>query len=830
MDLITEFPLGDDIAVTLLVLGVLAVAALVVGAVVPSRLRRDEDAPEMDDGLGRSLGKQLTAAGSLILWVGLPALVLLYLVPGSTDDRILRSAMMLVGLLLGPFAAWRGLAVQLSALGLDTERRPALIPRLGALAVTGALAVAILPIVLIVWFLHASGSSALLALAAGAAISALAIRVTSAPLDTAAAAATVLVGTDEHEIGADDEDNLGMPHLRASRMFRRGAALSADLVALTSAAAALGILLGVPVLAGEGILVVLLALGVAMLAAGAVAVIPHLGGAGHERGALRLGGLVPAVLGGVGMVVAAALWLPSAYKELRFAQVGMENFTDPAVAGPEPLPRAQLEPQIEQAVADMGQWIETTDETRDASAFLDVLTLYTVSPSTVVAASLGLGVLAALAAVLLLDRAGHRTGGTVLRAARTSRTGGALGVTSALGSTALIAAGALALVILIAGVISVLSAGVPTLALALLAQAGLGALVVAVAYAGSLLAPSLVDRPGIERGLRDAASGAATGPRAAMLLAAVLTALAALGPVVNALQTAARGKTVWEDRALHALSPASLPVLGGVGLGVLTVLLVTSCMLDGSRRLGAEAVVETRAAMLEKRSGVTLDDLPEMVRRAVLPALVVVVLMPLVAGFGLGPAALPGLVVGVVLSAAALGLWTLGAGSTLANASTVIGQGRYGGPGSWGHSGALGGAVLTGTLRAAIGSVALPLVLVTSLLAALVVSSVVGMATDGTNVFLRWGIAVVALVIALTCWVVSATATEVDLEDGEGEISKPLFARAEEGPEGSLDAMDWESDDESAQQVTVPTRKSSRSKRGARRAAAEKDSGPDSEG
>ena len=57
MDLITEFPLGDDIAVTLLVLGVLAVAALVAGAVVPSRLRRDQDAPEMDDGLGRSLGQ-----------------------------------------------------------------------------------------------------------------------------------------------------------------------------------------------------------------------------------------------------------------------------------------------------------------------------------------------------------------------------------------------------------------------------------------------------------------------------------------------------------------------------------------------------------------------------------------------------------------------------------------------------------------------------------------------------------------------------------------------------------------------------------------------------
>ena len=56
MDLITQFPLGDDLAVTLLVLGLLAVAALVAGAVVPTRLRRDEDSAEVDPTLGRRLG------------------------------------------------------------------------------------------------------------------------------------------------------------------------------------------------------------------------------------------------------------------------------------------------------------------------------------------------------------------------------------------------------------------------------------------------------------------------------------------------------------------------------------------------------------------------------------------------------------------------------------------------------------------------------------------------------------------------------------------------------------------------------------------------------
>src|SRR5699024_7818125 len=137
--------------------------------------------------------------------------------------------------------------------------------------------------------------------------------------------------------------------------------------------------------------------------------------------------------------------------------------------------------------------------------------------------------------------------------------------------------------------------------------------------------------------------------------------------------------------------------------------------------------------------------------------------------------------------------------STLENAAAVIGSGRYGGRGSWGHSGALGGTVLTGVLRSTIGAVALPLLLGASLLTALAVSAVVGMSTDDTDHFLRWGIAVVALIIMLTCWVIASTAPEVDLEDGEGEISKPLFSRAAEEPADELEAMDWEADGEGEQ-------------------------------
>lgn len=311
MDLISQFPLGDDLAWTLLALGVLAVAALVAGAVVPSRPGATRTARSWTRTWAADSAHSCCQPSSIMLWVGLPLAVLLYLAPGSTDDRLLRSGLLLAGLALGPLAAWRGIAVQLAALGLDAARRPTMISRLGALTVTGALALAVLPVVIIIWFLQTTAGPALIALAGGAAISALAIRICAAPVETAASASALLVGTDEHELDAEDPANLGGPHLRSARMASRGGALSADLVAVATAVAGVGVLLGVPVLAAEGFIVVLLGLAAAMLAAAVVAVMPHLGTPGHERGALRLGGLIPAVLGGAGAIAAAALWIPS---------------------------------------------------------------------------------------------------------------------------------------------------------------------------------------------------------------------------------------------------------------------------------------------------------------------------------------------------------------------------------------------------------------------------------------------------------------------------------------------------------------------------------------
>src|SRR5699024_12367549 len=176
-----------------------------------------------------------------------------------------------------------------------------------------------------------------------------------------------------------------------------------------------------------------------------------------------------------------------------------------------------------------------------------------------------------------------------------------------------------------------------------------------------------------------------------LLLTAVLPARPVAGTAVPSLQSAPRAETVWEDRALHAVTPMSRPLLGGVALGAATVLLVTASLLDASRRSGALAVVDTRAGMLEGQDRVLLNETPEATRRAVLAPVVVVVLMPLVAGFGLGPAALPGLLIGGVISAAALGLWALGSATALEGAADLISTGCYGGLVFWCHCGVSAG-------------------------------------------------------------------------------------------------------------------------------------------
>jgi K(+)-stimulated pyrophosphate-energized sodium pump len=841
VDLITQFPLGADIGVLLVVIAVLAVGAVVLGFVVPPRLARhgaavarrrvedaepdtvtggqepaaaDEDDPDLateedsdtgdhvvDATLGQRLGSLVTSGTIVSLWVGVPLALLLLLMPGSTDVRILRGGMMLVGLFAAGIAAWRASGMMLHGLAIAPSDRGRALSRFGGVFVGSALGIGAMPIAIAVFFLHESASASLIAYAVGAAVFALALHAVASLSHAAGHTSTLLAGTDEKGIDTETLDNPGAAHLHVALLLRRGPARAATLVALAAAVVGIGIRVGVPAFATEGVLVPLLALAVALAAALVVAAVAHMGRDGHERGVLRLGALIPAVVGVGGMAAALALWIPSAYKKLRFAQVGMDTITDQAITGStDPVPRSKVEGQIEQAIGDMSQWINATDESRYASNFLDELTKYGIHPNTVVAIALCLGGLATLVVPFVVGKILGARSGSALRGARTSRTGGALGAITSLATAVLAGVLALGAIGVVVAVLSVIGKGVPDVMAALLAVAASGGLVVVAAGASLHTGSALADRPATPEPWREAARGGPLESASGIHVTVVLVALAVIAPIVGAISQAGRAHTVWEDRALHALAPSALPVAGGIGLGVLAIGLIAAGILHGIHRIGISAMVETREAFLDHRSTVSFGELPYAARRAVLAPVATALLMPLVAGFGMGPSAVPAYVASVVLLGGGLAVLSTVFEGTTGRSVDVIRSGRYGGPGSWGHSGALSTAVLGGAVQGALGTLISMASLAGALVALQTVSGAVNVMVDGTSMVLRWGAAVLALLVILACWIYALSAQETDLEDELADDSAPLFATADAEEDGSDDdgegtlLLDWGSD------------------------------------
>jgi len=793
VELITAFALGDDVAILLLAVVAIAVGALVASVVLMRRWSALEDAVAPSPWLG----SLLTSGVSLALWAGVPALALSLLVVDAMPGRLLRAAMILLGLALGGVSAWLGQRLLVAARStIDAADAPAASVRTGGLLASSAVAVVALPAAVTVWLLRQGAGEMLLALALGAALTALGLRVVAALAEPAASAATLLAGGHELELDREDEANRSAAVLSDAEMLRHGAGRSAQITAVTAIAVGAGLTVGVPVIATEGIVVAMLGLGVAMAAPLLAMVIPQVGAPGREVAAYRMAGLIPALIAAAGTVAAAALWLPGQYRNLRFDGVGMGSFTDPAVTST-PQPRADIADQLVTAGADLGTYVSQTDESRGASAFLDVLAAYTTHPNTLVAVSIALGAVAAVCGQLLIAAHAAPGGSAARRAARTARTGASIGILAALGGAALWAGLVLSLLALVIAAVGVLAAGIPLLALSLSAFAALGGLLAVTAQAASHAAPVLVDRPGVEEDWRTLVRGRSDEGAAGLGIVAALGALALIAPIVAAVQAAPRAASLWEDRLLHAMTPTSLSVVAGAGLGVVTVLIIASFVMDGQRRLSSAAVLEARTTHLEERSEVSFEGLGLDARRAGLVVLAAAVLMPIVAGFALGPAAVPAYLAALIMVALGLSLWAHAAAGPLAGAVDLIEAGRYGGRGSWAHGGALNGAVLGVSLRAALGELLVPALLVASLTSYIVITMMVGTVAEGVSVYLRVGIALVAALVGLCCWLFARTAPEPDLEDGEATLARPLFAtQVDEDADGGLLEMSWDDEDE----------------------------------
>ncbi|MFC0673982.1 pyrophosphatase [Brachybacterium hainanense] len=791
MQFITGYALGRDTATLLLAVAVLALGALLAAVIVVRRAAARQAEPA-------ALGSSLLSSGiSLGLWAGVPVLGLSLLVVDSFPDRVLRAAMILLGLALGGFSAWLGQRLLAAFATGEEGDAPADAVRAGGLLAAASVGIAALPVAVAVWFLRERAGEMILALAAGTALMVLGIRVVGAMAESAAASAALLAGSHELELGREDPANLSAAALRETELLRHGAGRGAQLTAVAALLAGAGTTVGVTVLATEGIVVTVLALGVAVAAPLLALVIPHRGAPGREGAAYRLGALVPALLGAAAAVSATALWLPSQYQNLRFDAVGLGTITDPAIVA-SATPRADLVAQLETALGDLGPYLDATDESREASALLDLISVYATHPGTLAALALALGALGALCVQTLIAAHAAPGGAAARRIARTARTGASLGILTGLGGAAALAGAALAATALLLTVLGVLAAGVPLLALTMIGLAGLGALIVVSGNAASHAAVT-VDRPGVEEDWRSLVRGRSEESAAGLAVAGGLGLTALLAPVVAAIQAAGRAGAVWEDRFLHAMTPTSLSVVAGIALGAATALAVLGFVADGQRRLAATAVLEARSAHVEERPAVSFAGMGLDARRAGLVVLSTAALAPIAAGFALGPAAVPAYLASLVMVGLAVSLWALAAAGPLVGAVPVIEEGRYGGTGSWAHGGALSGAVLGSSLRAGAGELLPAAALVSVLTSYLSITMVVGLVADGVSMYLRAGVALIAVLVGLCCWLFARTAPEPDLEDADAVSTRPLFAtRIEEDADGGLLEMSWDTEETGA--------------------------------
>lgn len=844
MDFIRTFGLGQDVAWTLLGVIVLGLAAIALGVVLPPRLagRRapartadDADVADVDEdgrddvgadetdpearqpgGLAARLGSLISAASAAALVVGVPVALLLLLVPGTFDGRLLRAAMVLAGILAGVIVAWRTahVALALEDGPLSDEARRRALPRVGSVLTATAIAVPAVVAALAVFFLRADAGSALIGFAAGLAVVAVTVRVIGSFADMTALSAALLVGAEENELPRADSENPGAVHVRAAELLRAVPGRAVDVAAVTAALVALGTAIGVAVFAVEGILVPLLGVGVALAVALLVCIVPHLGASGRGRETLRLGSLICSVLGAGALSALVVLWLPGAYKQLRFAAVGLGKFTDPALTGGQAVDRAQLEPQIEQARQQIGQAISQLGDGAGGRSVLDTVAIYGVHPGAVAAIAVACGAVLTLIVQALMSFAADRRNTPALSAARTARTGGALGLLAALGSGGALTCAVIALLAVTLAAIGILGAGITMLTAWLTVCAGLGALVVVAGHAAlsgaswlgaprpDALAADDEQDPAGERAearalLAQGTSGSGPASGAGLRIAMVLAALGALAPLTNAVFGAAHATTLWEDRMLTDMSPSSLLAVGAFGLGIATVVLVASGLLEGLRRLAAAAVIDTRAALLEGGSGrVDLAVLDGDCRRSVAAVAVIAVIMPVLAGFGLGAAALPAYVTGVVIGGAALALWSTLADAPLAGALDVVEGGRYGGRGSWAHAGLLSGRVLSAGVQGALGRVAMPAALLSALVASMLIGAVISMSSGQDSYYLRWLVAVGAAIIVIGAHIVATTSVpEPDLEDSTDDLEEPLFARTAPPSDEPELLSGWEDED-----------------------------------
>lgn len=770
-----DFPLGTDTAWTVIALGIIALVLLVLPIVF---LRERGQRPELGGLLGARLGAVIAETARGAAWCGAGLALGAFALPGNATERGIRAALVATGIIAGALLAWR--SVSLISTHLSRTTRSSRLRSGTLMAATGSGASGIFVAVLVAVQHHNAGAS-LIALAAGLAVFSLSLRAAHALASLSATAASIGVGAleQENEPGSDKDPGIELGVL--ARALADGLRRTLDHAALTALIPGVLITTGVP-LFGTAAVISALILTLATLVAHLLTLVLPFTGSGEataERRMRAIGGTLSGAFPVLGALAGLALWLPNDYAKLRMGEVGLANFTDPLLISlftdptaaqqgqvPQAVPRDQVEPLISQLADGFSEFYKTVGDAPSAQSVIDTIVLHTLNPAQLTATAIAVGFGCALicaAARAFLTRRGGREADRHTRSAHMNPfaielSGVSLGVPLALlavvGFTG-------------AWIITASSAGIAYLAFYL---AGVAAAALATMAAGyeslapvreehlpqcaSLLGVKDTSTDAVDN--EDASNEVATNHLASHLhsLAALLTVTVLIAPLGGVIRAATKALELWDDRSLRVLYLDSPTVLAGVGLGALSVLVAVALIADPLRRALATVTAAARAEYASHTQPRTqYDALGGDSRRVAALLLVTAAMGPLISGFGLGAASLPGYVVGalaagLLVSAAAMMRSRSAHDSVLSRLQTR----------AQGHETSLADVyALTALSRSrmesaiagvagvrATGSFALATAVMTFLAAPLVVQ----FATDGTNPWIR-PVAVIAAVLLI---------------------------------------------------------------------------------
>ncbi|MDO5645177.1 MAG: hypothetical protein Q4G21_05745 [Dermabacter sp.] len=820
-----SFALGADVARTLAALGVISLLALAAPAFAWRGTRRH---PVRARVLAGRLAAVVSSCARVSLWVGGGVGLAMLALPGAAEARFTRAGIVIAGIVLALALAWRSLSLVDAAVAGSAQERQARAHRLVPLAgATGAGATGLL-VVALVAVLRQDAGQALVALAFGLGLVALTLRAAAAVAGVGASAASIGVGALERDVAPGSTADPGLEATLLSRLISDGPRRTLDAAALAALVPGVIILLGVPLL-GTAAIITALVLSIALLVAHLLPA--AIGGSGTARGralAASVAGAVPIIAA----LSALGLWIPSAYSRLRMGQVGLGEFTDPllislfvdqsATEVPQAINRDLVEPQIEQLAGGFGEFYQTVGDAPSAQSVMDTIVLHTTNPAQLSLLGIGVGALFALIVGAALWWGAAPSGPLARRHARSARVGVAASSLSALNVGAPLA------LVLVAGLVgawllTTSAAGIAYLGLYLVALAAAGVAIIAAGMTGTLggdvaAAPletidevASIEEDSIEEdgateaesdadGAEQADADAADPARAAALahavravgpwarttdavlgtLAVTLAGIALLAPIGGDLRAAPKILQLWSDRSLRVLYADTPTMLAAFVLGAASVLIVAALVAEPLRRVLASAAMDARAGFADGASPrVFVDEGGFATRRIAALALAVAVMAPVVAGFGLGGAAMPGFAAGALIAGGLLSIAAaLGRGAN-SQARRLVGEGRYGGVGSFAEASTLTGA-LAARVRSALAGVSGAesvgaYAALTAIATYLATPLVVQFATDGTNEWLRPVVVAAALLVIAAAWTSSRAIAEPDLEDELPPSDAPLF-------------------------------------------------------